>query len=627
MSPQQHKGQFHAGERAVQRRVFGERVAAAHREEVSNYIRPYMPEQHTLFYAEAPWLVVGTVDAASGFPTASVVNTPVGGRGMTSTQDGVHFEIDRANFLPRDTALANLTQGPKEGEGAAGAPIGILGIQLHTRRRNRVNGHVVASSSTDGGASTAVRFQVDQSFGNCPKYIQARDIRPAAAAAAASDAASVQREESPGLSAAARAVVSGADTFFIATRHSAQEGSHASSVGVDVSHRGGNPGFVRVSSADDEGGADTLTFPDYVGNGFFQTLGNIELDGRVGLLFPDFASGVEGGRLVQVTGRAVVQFDDRSMNGAARTVRVAVESTVVLAGAMAHTFARTPQRSPFNPAVGAAADADAGLTLECTGVRAAGRDALTLTLAATRPIPPFQPGQYGTFRLRDADGEEATRAWTISSTPEDHAYGQREVEITVKRKEGGRVSPWLHGGFLEQSPERPVLRLVGIEGSFVLPAEMDDAARQQASTHLAFVAAGSGVTPVVSILRRLAGSYAERSTATVLYSVRTPADVLLAEDFGALLRAWPGLSLHLTFTGRADGGTRAYERDDLPRALVKAGVGAGRVTAGAVAEVLGEAKSYTVAYVCGPGAFSRTVEDGLAGMANVAKTVTESFDF
>ena len=615
MMPPQHKGQFHAGERAVQRRVFGERVATAHREEISNYIRPYMPDQHSLFYAEAPWLVVGTVDGTSGFPTASVVNTPAGGRGMTSTQDGVHFEIDLANFLPQDTTLANLTSAG-DAKGTA-APIGILGIQLHTRRRNRLNAHVVASS-TD-----AVRFQVDQSFGNCPKYIQARDIRPAAAAAATTPSP-VRREESPGLSAAAQAVVSGADTFFIATRHSAQEDSHASSVGVDVSHRGGNPGFVQVSSAD---GADTLTFPDYVGNGFFQTLGNIELDGRVGLLFPDFASGAEGGRLVQVTGRAVVQFDDRSMNGAARTVRVTVESTVILEGAMAHTFARTPQRSPFNPAVGAAADADAGLTLECTGVRAAGRDALTLTLAATRPIPPFQPGQYGTFRLRDAEGEEATRAWTISSTPEDHAYGQREVEITVKRKEGGRVSPWLHGGFLEQSPERPVMRLVGIEGSFVLPAEMDNAAQQRTATHLAFVAAGSGVTPVVSILRRLAGSYAECSTATVLYSVRTPADVLLAEDFGALLRVWPGLSLHVTFTGRADGGKRAYERDDLPRALVKAGVGAGRVTAGVVAEVLGETKTFAVAYVCGPGAFSRTVEDGLAGMTNVAKTVTESFDF
>jgi predicted pyridoxine 5'-phosphate oxidase superfamily flavin-nucleotide-binding protein len=52
-----------------------------------------------------------------------------------------------------------------------GSAIGLLGIELHTRRRNRINGHVRAMS-TGGFAVT-----VDQSFGNCPQYIQLRQFR------------------------------------------------------------------------------------------------------------------------------------------------------------------------------------------------------------------------------------------------------------------------------------------------------------------------------------------------------------------------------------------------------------------------------------------------------------------
>ncbi|MDT1852839.1 FAD-binding oxidoreductase, partial [Acinetobacter baumannii] len=68
---------------------------------------------------------------------------------------------------------------------------------------------------------------------------------------------------------------------------------------VDVSHRGGKAGFVRVA---DDG---TLTIPDFDGNLFFNTLGNIVVNGKAGLLFVDFASG----DLLQMSGDAEVIFD------------------------------------------------------------------------------------------------------------------------------------------------------------------------------------------------------------------------------------------------------------------------------------------------------------------------------
>jgi predicted pyridoxine 5'-phosphate oxidase superfamily flavin-nucleotide-binding protein len=68
-----------------------------------------------------------------------------------------------------------------------------------------------------------------------------------------------------------------ADTFFIASSH--RDG------GADASHRGGNPGFVHVLNE------TKLIWPDYSGNGMFQTLGNLAIDPRAGLLFMDFESG------------------------------------------------------------------------------------------------------------------------------------------------------------------------------------------------------------------------------------------------------------------------------------------------------------------------------------------------
>ncbi len=78
-------------------------------------------------------------------------------------------------------------------------------------------------------------------------------------------------------------MLANADTFFIASANVGEEAGPAR--GADVSHRGGMPGFVRIDDA------TTLTTPDFSGNRFFNTLGNLLHDPRAGLLFVDFASG------------------------------------------------------------------------------------------------------------------------------------------------------------------------------------------------------------------------------------------------------------------------------------------------------------------------------------------------
>ncbi|MGH6627127.1 MAG: pyridoxamine 5'-phosphate oxidase family protein [Burkholderiaceae bacterium] len=290
-------GPFHEGECAMQDRA-GARQRLA--ELGSRVIRSFMPEQHREFFAQLPFVIAGTVDAR-GQPWASVLANPPGFIGSPEPEQ----LLVRAQPLVQDPLAQTL---------AKGAPIGLLGIEPHTRRRNRMNGIVERSD----GHGFAVR--VSQSFGNCPKYIQAR--RPEYLTREAPGA--VQRGAQ--LDAAGRQMIRRADTFFIATAHPAAHSSTAATHGVDVSHRGGKPGFVRVDG-------DTLTVPDFLGNFFFNTLGNIAVHPRAGLLFIDF----DTGDLLYLAARAAIVWDGpevQAFEGAERLLRFQLESVLRVEAAL-----------------------------------------------------------------------------------------------------------------------------------------------------------------------------------------------------------------------------------------------------------------------------------------------------
>lgn len=308
---------FHAGEVAVQTRA-GVREKA----EIGGRrgIRRYLPEQHRLFFEHLPFIVLGGIDT-QGQPWAT---WRIGEPGFVSSPDAATLRI-AGHALAGDP----LAGDPLAGSWRAGAMLGGLGIELPTRRRNRINGRV---SAAEGNVLTV---EVRQSFGNCAKYIQSRtptrleafdSTVPATASSPASAAPEPMRkgedEHAPEhrantLSAADRALIERSDTYFIATRGSLQD--DGPSQGVDVSHRGGLPGFVRVSDA------RTFVAPDYRGNQFFNTLGNLAVDPRAGLLFVDF----EHGDLLYVAARAEIVWDDpaalASFSGAERLVRFEVE--------------------------------------------------------------------------------------------------------------------------------------------------------------------------------------------------------------------------------------------------------------------------------------------------------------
>lgn len=271
---------FHAGEVAVQSRLG---VAQRMDEIGRRVVRDHLPEQHRRFYEQLPFVLAGSVDPA-GRPWATLL---VGPPGFVQAPDPGHLTFATAP-IPGDPAAAGFR---------VGAPLGLLGIELHTRRRNRVNGRLLAAGPA------GLRLQVDQTVGNCPQYIQGREVEWVRDAADTRPRAVEQLHE---LDGDAMALVDRADTLFVAT--------HAGSAGADVSHRGGPAGFVRR-----HGGRELLV-PDYSGNRMFMTLGNLQLDGRGGLLFIDF----ERGDLLTLTGRAEIVWDGpevQALAGAERAWR------------------------------------------------------------------------------------------------------------------------------------------------------------------------------------------------------------------------------------------------------------------------------------------------------------------
>src|SRR5262249_32200442 len=152
---------------------------------------------------------------------------------------------------------------------------------FETRRRMRLNGR--AEVREEGG----FYIHAEQVYANCPKYIQARGWELAGVKQRRGE---VRRSEV--LDAEQKRLIEKADTFFIASRHPEK--------GADASHRGGNPGFVRVL---DE---KRLVWPDYSGNNMFQTLGNIVENPNAGLLFIDF----HNGDVLQLSGKAEVIWDE-----------------------------------------------------------------------------------------------------------------------------------------------------------------------------------------------------------------------------------------------------------------------------------------------------------------------------
>jgi len=538
-------------------------------------------------------LLVASADG-QGRPWCSAL---CGEPGFLSSPDPEHL---RVGALPR-------AGDPLAGNLAPGTRVGLLGLDPATRRRNRLNGRVAALD--DGGFLVAV----DQAFGNCPQYIQAREP------------ASVQPQDRPeppekldALDGPAMDLIGRADTFFVATRAD-PAGDDTATAGLDASHRGGRPGFVRV-----EAGRRTLLIPDFSGNLHFNTLGNLLLDPRTGLLFPDFATG----ELLQLTGEAEIIWDGpevRAFRGAERLWRFRVAEGVRLPSALPLRWALV-EPSPNLDATGTWAEADAALSLLRSAHEAAGGGAirggvrlrntwrphrvervvreseavisLHLVPADGGVLPVWQAGQALPIRLRvPGHAEPVVRAYTVSSAPSD---GMLRISVKREGPSGPDAAPGRASGVLHDDVrEGELIEALAPRGAFTF-----DAAQARPAVLLS---AGIGITPMVAMLRHAVaeGRRTRRFRPVWFFHVaRDSRERAFFDEVMALAAAMPeeAIRLHFALTrpGPRDLPGRDYQSlgrigTDLLQRLMPFG-------------------GYEF-YLCGPASFVQDLYDGLRALA------------
>lgn len=279
-------GPFHSGELQAQARAgVAERLA----EVGPRLIRDHLPEQHRELLGRLTSLYLGVLDE-HGRPWASAVH---GAPSFLRTPDERTLVIG---------ALPGI-EDPARPLLEAGRPVGLLALEAHTRRRNRANGTIAARDEH------GFTVRVAQTFGNCPQYLWARTPGALQQPGAAGRRLGAELDE-PSL-----ALLRRADTMFVASAAAPTPGDAPH--GVDVSHRGGPPGFVQARR---DAAGWHLSWPDYRGNFFFNTIGNLERHPHLGLLVPDYR---HGGAL-SLTGVATVTWEHAPSAGRERTVQVAV---------------------------------------------------------------------------------------------------------------------------------------------------------------------------------------------------------------------------------------------------------------------------------------------------------------
>lgn len=566
--------------------------------------------QAAFMFQRAPLLAFGTLDAEEKPWTAlwggePGFSEPLGGGfvGTRTLVDGKHDPVVQAVVGSGEKRDMSRT---KDGKLVAG-----LAIDLMTRKRVKTAGHMIAGTIKDvdvevEGEENRKQTQlqlvtkIEQSLGNCPKYLNQYEIRPALVMPELVSQASSLSEEGA-------ALISKSDMFFLST---------CAEDDMDVNYRGGPPGFVRIISP------KTIAYPEYSGNRLYQSLGNLMLNPRIGITFPDY----ETGDVLYMTGTTeILAGTDASalLPGSNLAVQIRIsECRYVKTGLPFRGTKKTP--SPYNPLVRTlAAEGNIRAALSSTSSTLRQTALLTKKELLTPSVARFtfsvsdgltyRPGQWialdfsqeldvGYEHMRDEDpgslNDDFVRTFTISSTPAAGDGGkEKEFEITIRKV--GAVT-----GFLFQQNERAGLEVgvLGVGGEFKVESTGQDQS--------VFVAGGVGVTPLfgqVGALDLANGGF------MLLWAVR-------GEDIGLVrdtFKWYPGLGkcTKVFLTGMAVEGQLAKIRDEVK---AEAEVVDRRMVKGDLQDV--KADTW---YVCAEKAMRKEVTGWLEGQ----KVVFEDFDY
>ena len=548
---------WHEGELAIQRSV----GVAEHMDVPGRTrLRKILLEQHREFFPLLPFIVLGAVD-----PDGEVWATlRVGSPGFLTSPDPkiLSFRLDRDVDDPADIGMND------------GDSVGVLGIDLSTRRRNRLNGIVRRSGAE------SFSLEVIQSFGNCPRYIQHRNP----IFARDTDApGKFPPQMLPSLTGRAREIITQADTFFVASYIDAEDGSRQ----VDVSHRGGKPGFVRL----DEDG--TFTIPDFNGNLFFNTLGNFLINPKAGLLFVDFPTGDE----LQLTGEAKVILDSpeiAAFQGAERIWQFRARRVIyrpeglplrwsLEGGGASPNSLMTGDWQEAQKRLLASELSNSWRVFRVAHIKDETALVRSLELEPTDGggLIHHLAGQHIPIRIQPAGSEAPlVRTYTLSVSPSENKY-----RISVKRE--GIVSRCLH-----QLNVGDAIEVRSPAGGFTVDARQDRPA--------VLLAAGIGITPMLAMLRHLVDDNARTRHVRQVWlfqSARLRDELAFSEEIASTIRASRGYARYISVLSDPDA-VAGKDADHV-----------GRIDLALLKRVL-PFDDYDF-YLCGPSSFMQENYDGL----------------
>lgn len=535
---------FHPGETAIHALLH----IPPHR---SNPTQAGLPARFASRVAASPLVAFGTLDD-DGMPWTTVWGGEAGfatplENGVLAVQSVVDAEDDPvAKSLFGTHAEGRLNDEPyhitrEELEGGGGRVMAGLSIDLATRDRVKLGGRLVASkvdlTAEEDVARVQMAMLVEESLGNCPKYLNKKNIYPHIPfPRLISDTLPLPPE--------AMGLLDKADLFFLSSTD-----GHS----MDTNHRGGPPGFLRVISNNAENGTQ-LIYPEYSGNRLYQTLGNMHERPLAGICVPDFATG----DVLYLTGETKILVGDDAARLLPHT-KLAVKIHVTAARFVRDGLpfrGEVVDYSPYNPPVRRVAGEVAGVAEETSTVTATllNREMLTPSIArftfslatssTTRGVRMWKSGQHVTLdfseeldvgysHMRDDDpaslNDDFVRTFTVSSAPaaagpgkgEEEVRDGTEMQITVRKH--GPATGLLWRWNLRAPLEVPVLGFGGEEEHRV--PEVDD------GREAVFVAAGVGITPA---LGQAPGLLAAGRRFRVLWSLRAE-DIPLAVDvFGKI---------------------------------------------------------------------------------------------
>ncbi len=213
--------------------------------------------------------------------------------------------------------------------------------------------------------------------------------------------------------------------------------------------------------------------------------------------------------------------------------------------------------------------------------RQAAVDAVTLVLKPNRHWRGFQPGQHVNLGV-EIDGRRVRRSYSLSAAPR----ADRRIEITVKAIEGGKLSQHL----CHHARPGDVLEIGPAFGEMLLDGSPTESRL--------FLAAGSGITPLMAMLRALAAQ-GMPGTTHLLYWARSRAELCFVEELRELAARHAGFDVHFVLTREA--AVAADERQ-------------GRIDAALLSALVPGHESHQV-YACGPGGFVATARTLLVARA------------